>query len=139
MTKIQWCENLTLAQINLEAEQIQELAKLAVKMAKILKPLTDTEKRTGKPILSDSNYRRVFEIERLRHPDIYYSFTNGETRIEINKNRSGYEVRIANGREPRPNEEIKSGWTTTETYETLEAAKKRYEREVIEYVSETMV
>lgn len=138
MTIKRWCENLTLAEIQLETEQLEELGKHAHEIAKILKPLYETEKKTEKPILSEANYRRVFEVERKRHPEIYYNFSDGEVRIETATSKNGYQVRIANWRKPRPNETEKSGWTCIEC-DTLEKATKRMKTEVLNYVSETMV
>lgn len=138
MTIKRWCENLTLAEIQIEAEQLEDLGKHAHEIAKILKPLYETEKKTEKPILSEANYRRIFEVERRRHPDIYYNYTDGEVKIEVTTARKGYQVRIANWRKPRPNETEKSGWTCRE-FESLEEAIKQMKTEVINYVSETMV
>jgi len=138
MTIKRWCENLTLAEIQLEAEQLEELGKHAHEIAKILKPLYENEKKTEKPILSEANYRRVFEVERHRHPEIYYNYSDGEVRIEVTTAKSGYQTRICNWRKPRGNEKDKSGWTCHE-YAVLEEAIKAMKTEVINYVSETMV
>lgn len=138
MTIKRWCENLTLAEINLEAEQLEDLGKHAHEIAKILKPLYETEKKTQKPILSESNYIRVFQVERMRHPEIYYNMTDGEVRIEVAPTRKGYEVRIANWRKPRADEIDKNGWTCRE-HEKLEEAVKQMKTEIINYVSESMV
>lgn len=138
MTIKRWCENLTLAEIKIEVDQLEDLGKHAHEIAKILKPLYETEKKTQKPILSEANFRRVFEIERRRHPEIYYSYADGEVKIEVATTRKGYQVRIANWRKPRPTETEKSGWTCKE-FESLEEAIKQMKTEVINYVSETMV
>lgn len=138
MTIKRWCENLTLAEIQIEAEQLEDLGKHAHEIAKILKPLYETEKKTEKPILSEANYRRVFQVERMRHPDMYYNMTDGEVRIEVAPTRKGYEVRIANWRKPRAGEKDKNGWTCKE-FETIEAAVKQMKTEIINYVSESMV
>lgn len=152
MTKVQWCENLTLIQCKLEAEQVYKIGELAAEMAKMLKPLYETEKKSGKPILSESNRIRVYEIERERHPEIYYNLCDGETRIEVKKGRNGYEVRYCNWKEvqewqPRKlcgetvHASIKSGWVTYGTAEKwqLSEAIKRFKILAAEYVSETLV
>lgn len=138
MTIKRWCENLTLTEIQLETEQLEELGKHAHEIAKILKPLYETEKKTQKPILSEANYRRVFEVERRRHPEIYYNYSDGEVRIETAPSKDGYQVRICNWRKAKAGEKEKSGWICRE-FETLEKAIHQMKLEIIEYVSETVV
>lgn len=149
MTKTIWCENLGLMQLQIQAEQMQELAEHASAIAKILKPLYETERKSEKPILSETNKKRVFDRERERHPEIYYNYSDGEIRIEVYKGRKAYGVKFCNWKDVQEHDkrrlagetvfaEIKGGWVRYGEWE-LNQAIKRLKILVGEYVSETMV
>lgn len=149
MTKTIWQENLGLMELQIQAEQLPELAEAASRIAKILKPLYETERKSEKPILSETNKKKVFDRERERHPDIYYNYSDGEIRIEVYKGRKGYGVKYCNWKDTQEHEkrklggetvyaEIKAGWTRYGEWE-LNKAIRNLKILVGEYVSETLV
>lgn len=150
MTKTIWCENLGLMQLQIQAEQMPELAEHASAIARILKPLYETEKKSQKPILSEQNKKKVFDQERLKFPDMYYNYSDGEIRIELYRGRKGYGVKFCNWKEIQEHEprklggekvyaEVKAGWVRYGEWETVEEANRKLKILVCEYVSETLV